>query len=111
MKAAAASEDERLQDSVVALEDRVDEQRAKARPSEDVLDDDGAADEMGDDDAGLRDGGDGSVRELVPDDDLRAQEALPPRRPDERGRADLDERRAQDPHRHGSDADPEGDRG
>ena len=36
---------------------------------------------------------------------------LPACRPDERGGADLEQRGAQDPHRHGRDADPERDRG
>ena len=70
MNAAAASEHERLQDGVVALEDRVDHQRPETRAREDVLDDDGAADQLADDDSRGRERRDRRIREQVPDDDL-----------------------------------------
>ena len=71
-------QDDGLEDAVVALVDRVDEQRAESRTGEDVLDDHGAADEVRDDDPRHGDRGDRRVRQLVPDHDLAPRRSPSP---------------------------------
>ena len=65
-----------LHDREVALEDRVDHQLADARQGEDLLDDERAADEVGDVDAEHRDGRDDRVPQRVPDEHAALGEPL-----------------------------------
>ena len=65
-----------LDDRVVALHDPVQDQRPDARQREDLLDDDRAAEQVADLDAGDRDDGDQGVAQRVAVDDRRSTSPL-----------------------------------
>src|SRR6266542_1390046 len=100
-----------LHERVVPLDDRGEQHPAYAGDREDLLDDDGAAEELTDLDAEQRDHDDETVLQHVPSDDQGRLKSLRPRGADVVGAEHVEHRGARHAHGRGGERDAERDRG